>query len=163
MSEAAVAQKAAKSPAAPAAANAKAAQPLREVQVKKFGPSALKSLGYGDREIMTLTAPAGMTFAEVMAPIAWNNVANIVARDALNTRNLKDGVGSLIILDTEDSSYLAHLRIRKVVRDKVNNPCGLELDCIGPSIDPKTGEARPIDLKTKKAWVDPAPAPAKED
>lgn len=163
MSDATAAQKAAKSAPAPTTPAAKPAQLLRETQVKKFGPSALKSLGYGDCEIMTITAPVGMTFAEVTTPMAWNNVAAIVAKDALNTRNRKDGVGSIIILDTEDSTFMAMLRIRKVQRDRVNNPCGLELDCIGPSMDLKTGEARPIDLKTRKAWVDPAPAPAKED
>jgi hypothetical protein len=163
MSDAAAAQKVAKPTAAPATQAAKPAKLLRETQVKKFGPSALKSLGYGDCEIMTITAAAGMTFAEVLTPLAWNNVASIVARDALNTRNRKDGVGSIILLDTEDGSYMAMLRIRKVQRDRVNNPCGLELDCIGPSMDLKTGEARPIDLKTRKAWVDPVPAPAKED
>lgn len=130
-------------------------QKLREVQPKRFPPSALKPLGYGETEILTITAPAGMTFAEIMAPVAWANVASLVAKDQLNTRNLRDGAGCIVMLDTADNTFVATLRITKVVRDRVNGPCGLELVCIGPSIDIETGEARPIDLKTGRAWSDP--------
>src|SRR3990167_4249978 len=75
-------------------------QKLRAVQIKKFGPSSLKALGYGDSEILTATAPSVMTFAQAMTPIAWTNVAGIVAKDAINTRNERDGVGFIIGLDT---------------------------------------------------------------
>lgn len=157
MSDVAAAAKPAKSPAAPAvsAAPSKPAQTLREAQPKKFPPSALKALGYGDCEIMTATAPRGMSFSEALLPIAWSSVASVVARDSMSTRNLRDGAGTLILLDSEDGSYHAHLRIRKVIRDKLNNPNGLDVMCIGPSFDPQTGEARPINLATGKAWVDP--------
>lgn len=129
---------------------------LRAVQIKKFQPSSLKALGYGDTEILTATAPAGMSFAEVMLPVAWNNVSGLVAKDPLNTRNERDGVGCVIILDTADNSFHAWLRVNKVVRDHLNNPCGFDLVCIGPTIDVKTGKACPIDVKTGLPWVDPA-------
>ena len=175
MSKAAVAVKAPESPApiaAPAAAPAAAPpaalapkpapQKLRDVQPKKFPPSALKPLGYGDTQIMTAVAPPGMTFTEAMQPIAWSTVAAFVARDVLSTRNLKDGVGSLIVLDSEDGTFHALLRIGRVQRDGMNNPCGLDLICIGPSVDLTTGKAAPIDLATGKAWVDPV-KPNKDD
>lgn len=159
MSEVAGAAKAAtKSTAAAKAESAKPVLTMRDSQPKRLAPSALKPLGYGDSEILTVTAPSGMTFDEIMAPVAWSNVASVVAKDALNTRNLRDGVGSLIFLDTADSRFNAHLRIKRVLRDSQANPCGLEMMCVGPSIDIKTGEARPIDLATGKAWIDPVKA-----
>lgn len=135
----------------------------REEQPKRFSPSALKPLGYGETEILTITAPAGMTFAEVMAPVAWAHVASLVARDQANTRNHRDGAGCIVMLDTADNKFIATLRITKVVRDAMNSSCGLEMVCIGPSVDIKTGEARPLDLKTGKAWVDPQPAEDTKD
>lgn len=130
-----------------------AAEPMRKVQPKKIAPSGLQPLGYGDTEILTVTAPKGWTFAEVMLPVAWANVAARVARNPLNTT--VDRIGSEIRVKTEDRTFSAVLEIVGIARDHLDNPCGLHLVCIGPSIDLKTGEARPIDLKTGKAWVDP--------
>ena len=127
----------------------------RDALPKRFPPSCLKPLGYGETEIVTVTAPAGMTFAEATKPEAWATAAGTVAKDQLNTRNLRDGTGIIIMMDTADNTYHAWLRVKKVVRDKLKGPCGLEVMCIGPSVDLTTGEARPIDLATGKAWVDP--------
>lgn len=155
MSDAAVAARPTKTSkiAETVAPSVKAAEPkLREVQPKKFAPSSLQPLGYGETEILTVTAPKEWTFADVMNPLAWANVAVRVARNPLNTT--VDKIGSKIFLETEDNSFSAILRIRGIKRDHLNNPCGLDLVCIGPSVDMKTGEARPIDLKTCKAWED---------
>jgi hypothetical protein len=161
MSDAAVATKAAKSVAAPAAPNAKPTQTLREVKPKSFAPSALQPLGYGDVEVLTVTVPKEWTFADVLKPVAWTSVANRVAKNPLGTTS--DKIGSLILVDTADNSYMGWLRINGVVRDHMGNPCGLDVMCLGPSVDLKSGEPQPINLKTRKAWVDPAPVPAKED
>ena len=131
---------------------------LRAVQPKRFGPNALQSVGFGATELMTIEAPIGMTYAEAILPITWSTVAAKIAKNTIDNRNPRDGAGVLIILDALDGSFQAWLRVSKVVRDQMNNPCGLEVACIGPSIDLKTGEACPIDLKTRKAWVD-APKP----
>lgn len=125
---------------------------LREVQPKKFSPSSLKIDGQ-DYEVLTMTAPADWSFADAMRPVAWANVATIVAKDALNTK--RDRVGSIIQLHTVDHKFFAELYIKAVVLNDLRSPCGLELVCVGPSIDLKTGTACPINLKTGKAWVDP--------
>lgn len=135
----------------------------REEQPKRFSPSALKPLGYGETEMLTITAPAGMTFAEIMSPVAWAHVASLVARDQNNTRNHRDGAGCIVMLDTADNKFIANLRITKVVRDHMGGTSGLELVCIGPSVDTRTGEARPLDLTTGKAWFDPEPAKDTKD
>jgi hypothetical protein len=156
MSDAAVATKSAKSSktAETVAPSVKpAVELLRKVQPKQFSPSSLQPLGYGETEILTATAPKEWTFADVMNPVAWANVAARVARNPLNTT--VDKIGSKIFLETESGSFSAVLRIRGIVRNNLGNPCGLDLICIGPSIDIKTGVARPIDLNTGKAWVDP--------
>lgn len=134
------------------------AQKLRDAVPKKLVASSFKPLGYGDINMLTATAAAGTRFDEVMAPIFWVNAAPVVARDPLQTRNIRDGVGNKIIVQTEDMAFEAHLVIMSVVRDHMKSPCGLNVVCIGPSIDLETGEARPIDLRTGKAWVDPPKA-----
>jgi hypothetical protein len=111
-----------------------------------------------DYDILPVTAGADWTFEDVMKPEAWANVARKVARDALNTR--RDKLGSVIHVHSATQAFFAELYINAVVFDKMNNPCGLKVSCIGPSIDLTTGEARPIDLVTGKALQ---PTPQAED
>lgn len=131
-----------------------APQTLRDVKPKTFSPSSLKPLGYGDTEIMTITVPLGWTFEDMMKPVAWSSVVNPIAANPTKTQI--DRVGSLIYVSTADNSFVAWLRISAIRRDNMNNPCGIDVVCVGPSIDLKTGEARPLNLHTGKAWVDPA-------
>jgi hypothetical protein len=159
MSDVAAAAKSAKSSAAPAAP-AKPAQTLREVKPKTFSPSSLKPLGYGDTEIMTITVPAGWTFEDVLKPVAWTSVVNPIAANSAKTQI--DRIGSLIYVSTVDNTFLAWLRINRIQRDNLNNPCGVDVMCVGPSIDLKTGEPRPLNLRTGKAWVDPVKSDASE-
>lgn len=121
---------------------------LRQVQSKRFGPSDMHPIGQ-DYDILPVTAGADWTFEDVMKPEAWANVARKVARDALNTR--RDKLGSIIHVHSATQAFFAELYINAVVFDNMNNPCGLKVSCIGPSIDIETGEARPIDMKTGKA------------
>lgn len=129
-------------------------QTLRETKTKTFAPSALKPLGYGETEIMTLTVPAEWTFEDVMNPKAWVSVVGPIAANDIKTQI--DRVGSLIYLNTADNRFTAWLRISRICRDELKKPCGLEALCIGPSIDLKTGRPCPMDLRTGLAWVDPA-------
>ena len=46
----------------------------------------------------------------------------------------------------------------KVVRDGMNNPCGFDVLCIGPTVDITTGKACPIDVRTGLPWADPVEA-----
>lgn len=142
---------AATKPAVPVASTPMRAERLRRALVKQM--KDFQALGYGDTEIATATVPSGATFAQVMAPESWANVAPRVAEDPLKTQ--KDRVGSLIVLRTEDNSFFAWLRINKIVRNNLGGPCGIEVMCIGPCVDTKTGRPMPLDLKTGLAWVDP--------
>jgi hypothetical protein len=143
--------------AAPVHVTAIREQKLRKAQVKKMRD--FNALGYGDVEIATVVAPASATYADVLNPETWANIAPRVAEDAGKTQ--KDRVGSLVLVNTEDNSFLVWLRINKIVRNHMGNACGVETMCVGPAVDLKTGRPAPLDLKTGLPWVDPAPA--KED
>ena len=146
-------------PVPPPAAASPAAKPLktlREALPKKFGPSSLYPLGQ-DYEILAVTVPDDWSFEEVMKPIAWGNVARIVARNPLSQS--RDKVGSLIY--ASGSQFSAWLRINAVKFDGMGGACGLDVICIGPTVDLKTGKACPVDVKTGLAWVDP-PKPEAE-
>ena len=128
---------------------AKPEQKLRQVRPKQFGPSSLQSIGH-DYDWLAVMVPGDWSFADVMNPRAWVNVCTMVSRDALNTR--RDKIGSLIY--ARSPKFLAFLEITGIVLDHLGNPAGLNVECIGPVTDPKTGEARPINRKTRKAWYD---------
>jgi hypothetical protein len=131
-----------------------APQTLREVKPKTFSPSSLKPLGYGETEIMTIAVPTGWTFEDVMKPVAWSSIVGPIA--ANSTKTQIDRVNSLIYATTADHSFMAWLLITGIVRDAMNNPCGVNLICVGPSVDLKTGRPCPLNLKTGLPWVDPA-------
>jgi hypothetical protein len=142
-----------------AAVVAKPAQTLRDAKPKSLPPSSLKPLGYGETEILTLTVPTEWTFEDVLNPLAWTIIAGPIAANASRTQT--DRVGSLVYVNTADGSFIAWLRINKIVRDHMNGAAGVEVICIGPSIDLKTGRPAPLNLKTGLPWSDPAkPAPA---
>lgn len=128
---------------------------LRDVKSKVFSPSSLKPLGYGETEIMTVNVPDGWTFDDVMKPIAWSSVVRPIAADDAKTQ--VDRVGSLIYVNTLDNRFIAWLRIGAICRDHKNNPNGVAVTCIGPSIDLKTGKPCPLDLETGLPWSDPVP------
>lgn len=147
MTEAAT-QKPASKPSTPAPAaqpSTRREQTLRSSQTKQFVPSSLQTLGLGDFDSLTQQVPAEWTFADCINPIAWARVAHKVAKDAVG-HNTRDYTGSTIKL--VHPKFYADVIIRKVVRDALNNPCGLEVMCIGPAQDPKTGMACPRDLTT---------------
>jgi hypothetical protein len=134
-------------------AAAQPAQKLRDVQPKTLPPSSLKPLGYGETEIMTITLPPEWGFDDLINPAAFANVVNPIAANSIKTQ--VDRVGSLIYVSTADNSFVAWLRINRIVRNALGNPCGVEVLCIGPSIDLKTGKPRPLDLATGLPWTDP--------
>jgi hypothetical protein len=141
--------------ASPLAA-AKTARPEQAlVRTKAFKPSSLKPMGYGHMETMSIVAPADWSFEDVMNPAAWAGVAAPIAQNAIKTTI--DRVGSLIYVDSAANTFFGILRINKIVRDHMTNPCGVELICVGPSVDIKTGKPCPINVSTGLPWVDPKP------
>jgi len=132
---------------------AKPGQTLREAKPKTLPPSSLKPLGYGETEIMTLTVPTEWTFEDVLNPLAWTIVAGPIAANASRTQT--DRVGSLVYVNTADNSFVAWLRIGKILRDNMNGASGVEVLCIGPSVDLKTGRPAPLNLRTGLPWSDP--------
>jgi hypothetical protein len=74
----------------------------------------------------------------------------MVAKDALNTR--RDKIGSLIFARAE-GSFIAWLSIEGVILDGMNNPSGLNVQCMGPSVNLETGEPCPLDLKTRRPLI----------
>jgi hypothetical protein len=141
MSQVAVAAKAAKSAVA-----SEKTETLREAQPKRFHQGGFFYTGQ-DYEIMHITAGAEWTWEEVMNPVAWSSPSAKVAKSALGER--KEKLGSTIFVHSPN--FFGMLNIDGVIYDKMGNPCGLNLTCVGPATDLETGEMRPVDLKTRKA------------
>jgi hypothetical protein len=152
MSETAVTAKPVAKAAAPTEPTPMRAQKLRDVLAKKCLQNSFKSIGY-KIDWLEHKADSPVTIADVMAPAYWANVAAMVAKNPLGTQH--DRIGSRIIVDTPD--FVADLRINAIVLDAMNNPCGLDLTCVGPAQD-KNGKGCPRDVKTGMPWVDPAKA-----
>lgn len=122
----------------------------REPTIKKFTADALKSLGQ-KHAILTTIAPEGMSFEGALIPGAW-------AQAAFRATKPQDWIGSDIVLHGHNYQWRAHLQIVAVVRDAFKQPCGLQVSCVGPSVDPKTGKAMPINVATGLPWSDPKEA-----
>ena len=105
---------------APAAAPEK----LRDVQPKKLVPSSLQSLGQ-DFDMLAVRIPADFAFDDILKPVCWANVANLVAKDAWNTR--RDKIGSLIYARHEKGDFSAILIIESITLDQLNQANGLVL------------------------------------
>jgi hypothetical protein len=127
----------------------------REPVIQKFASNAMHLIGQ-DYAILAVTTPAGMTFENALVPAAWVNVCRRVVLGP--DSRFKEWLGSDIILHGPDLKWRANLQIVAVVYDKFKQPCGLQVACVGPSIDPKTGKAMPINVATGLPWVDPKEA-----
>lgn len=129
-------------------------QKLREVQVKKFSQNAFMPIGQ-NHDILTAMVPDDWTFSDVLNPMAWTNVCRIVSKDPSGSR--RDKTGSRIFV--ESKNFSADLRISGITQDQFGQPNGLIVTCIGPQINPVTGQSCPVNITTGMAWVD---SPAKE-
>lgn len=124
----------------------------REPVIQKFASNSMHLIGQ-DYAILAVTAPLGMTFENALVPAAWVNVCRRVVQGGDSRR--REWLGSIIHLHSPTHAWFAQLYIRAVVYDKFKQPCGLEVSCIGPSLDPKTGKAMPINVATGLPWADP--------
>jgi hypothetical protein len=84
---------------------------------------------------VALTLPVGVAFDDLLKPEAWAQVAHRFHKNP-NT-NEPDRRGTIITVRTVDHAFYAEMYVRAVgERD-------LEVECIGPAVDSKTGQPRP--------------------
>lgn len=122
----------------------KTRQSLRKEQPKLLRPSDLQELEFAYAN-MSARVPTGVTFEEVLKPGFWANVVKLFQKNT--TSGQPDRSGAIIHVRTEDHAYYAQIYVRAVLER------GLIVVCIGPSRDPKSNEACPIDLETGSAWT----------
>lgn len=126
-----------------------AAAPAQQKTMREQQPPTLKPGDFEESQYAFLDVsakvPAGMAFEEVFRPGFWGNVVHLFKRDVISGGN--DRAGGIIHLRTEDHAYYAKLYVRAVLER------GLIIQCIGPSINPETGKACPIDLMTGLPWT----------
>ena len=115
------------------------AQPLREAQPKKIKPHMFQESGQ-TRLTFEASIPAEWDYSDTLDPAFWSYISSKIGGD-------KRVIGSFIHLDTDDHAFYALLKVTDVRKD------GLAVVCIGPSCDPQTGEAMPIDLRTRRMWT----------
>jgi hypothetical protein len=111
--------------ATPTAQPAKPVLSMREVQPKKAAPSSLQSLGQ-DFDMLAHKPGPGVTLEDVLKPVYWANVANLVAKDALNTR--RDKLGSLIYVRPESGAFKVILTIEGISLDQFGQANGLKVE-----------------------------------
>lgn len=146
---------AAKAPTPPATpVSTRRAQTLRAAQLRQFVPSALNTMGEGDRDLLTVVVPSDWTFADVLNPTAWARVAGRLAKDATGMQRSKDFIGSTVKL--YHPKFHAEVIITDLIRDDFGGACGVKVACLGPAQD-KEGRGVPRNIETGLPWVDPAP------
>lgn len=147
MSDAAAAAKPAKT--MPAKTAAQPAAPVTQKTMREQQPPTLKPSDFEESQYAFLDVsakvPAGMPFEALLSPTYWTNVINIFKRDKI--AGGADRAGAIIHVRTEDHAYYARLYVRAVLER------GLIVQCIGPSLDHKTGKACPVDLATGLPWT----------
>jgi hypothetical protein len=101
------------------------------------------------RERMDHVMDAGTPFEEVFKPGYWTNVFGLLAKNIATGH--ADRAGAIIDCATEDHAFYATLYVRAVTAS------GLIVQCIGPSVHPKSGRSWPVDLSTGGPWVGEVP------
>jgi hypothetical protein len=124
--------------------SAQPAQTLREAAPRKLKPSNFQGSEFA-RARYDAVMPAEWDFDDALRPSFWSYVAHEFKKNALTGG--RDRVGAFIDLGTEDHAFYAQLYVRGTTTD------GLIIQCIGPSVDPKTGKTCPVDLKTGLPWA----------
>lgn len=96
------------------------------------------------RACFDVVLPANWDYEDTLRPGFWANVCHLLKRNPVSGEPSRQG--ALIDVGTEDHAFFAKLYVRAVLK------AGLVVQCIGPSIDPRTGKACPIDIETGLAW-----------
>lgn len=119
-------------------------RPKRESLPPALKPGDFEESQYAYLDV-SAKMPAGMPFEAVYLPGFWGNVVHLFKKDVISGGS--DRAGAIVHLRTEDHAFYAKLYVRAVLER------GLIVQCIGPSIDPETGKACPIDLMTGMPWT----------
>ena len=120
-------------------------QTLREAQAHKLKSSSFKVSEFA-RARFDAMLPADWDYEDALNPSFWSYIASTLGKN--HYTNGQDLTGAFIDLATEDHAFYAHLYVRKILKEG-----GLIVQCIGPSVDPHTGKAMPIDLATGGPWA----------
>ena len=131
MSDAAVAQR------------AKPAKPSRNEPTPTLKPSGFLGSEFA-RANFDAVMSAEHDFEDALRPGYWTNVVGLLKKNPISGERSR--TGALINIGTEDHAFFGHLYVRAVLEQ------GLVVQCIGPSFNPKTGKACPIDLQTGQYW-----------
>lgn len=146
MSEAAAAGAAKPAKTVPAAA---AAVPLRASQVRKISLERFQVVGHF-RARYEAVLPAGWDFEDALVPEFWGYMAPRMQGNPSSSQ--KDHVGAVIELFADDHSFFAMLLVTGLKHNAQGVANALEVRCIGPASDAKTGKAWAVDTKTGLAW-----------
>lgn len=114
---------------------------------KKLAPGTVRPIGH-DLEYLAVIIPDDWSFADVMKPAAWVYEAPKFAADKITGQRAK--LGSIIIASS--AKFVAMLRVQAITLDEQKNPSGMVLLCIGPSFDPVSGKAAPINAHNGAPW-----------
>lgn len=134
---------AAKTPAATTPVAAKPAEPRRRDVVPRFMRiSHFKGSEFA-RARYDAVIQADDDFSDALRPGFWAHVAQGLRGSMAQA----DRTGAFIDLGTVDHAFYALLYVRAVTKE------GLEVQCIGPAIDPKSGRTCPVDLSTGLPWT----------
>lgn len=124
--------------------SAKPAQTLREAAPRKLKPSSFQGSEFA-RARFDAVLPPEWDFEDAMQPEFWAYVSHKFRSNQLTGG--RDRIGAFIDLATEDHAFYALLYVCDITKSG-----GLIVQCIGPSVDPKSGRTCPVDLKTGRPW-----------
>ena len=140
----------AQSPVTPAAQAKPVAPTLRAVQVRKLSPERFKPVGHFTDPYQAML-PSEWDFEDVLNPDFWGFVAPSMQANVASG-NLHDRLGTVVEILTKDHTLFAQVYITGLRRNSQGQADGAYVVCIGPAIDPETGKACPVDLKTGQVW-----------
>jgi len=133
-------------PAPPPPPTGVRAQKLREAQVRKLPPDRLQPEGHFSLP-QRAQVPAGWDFEDCLNPDFWAFVAHKLQSQASAAAKASIA-GAEIRLVADDLSFCADVMVIGIRQNVHGQADGLYVSCIGPSFDPATGKACPVDVRT---------------
>jgi hypothetical protein len=137
------------------------AQKLRESQVRKLPPDRLQPEGHFSLP-QRAQMPLGWDFEDALNPDFWAFVAHRMQAQA-NAAAKSTVAGAEIRLVADDLAFCADIMVLDIRKNMHGQADGLYVSCIGPSVDPATGKACPVDVKTGLPWTGRKPMTQKAD
>ena len=140
---------AAAQPAIPAPEGIRA-QKLRESAIKRLATGRMKPIGYYS-EPQQIMVPADWDMDDILKPECWAFIAPSLQSNP-SASVMHDRLGTILHVHTEDHAFYAILYVHKLQRDAQGQANAAEMTCIGPAVDPETGKACAVDVKTGMPW-----------